>query len=157
MNRVIGLPNEYYDRAQSPVRLNKTGADTVLGGAYSVDLPGDDADSKTSSATDPDKSQGNVTAVSTADIACGQILVSKGIYADDDGGEFVEGEGVVVNALVDGTTDVAAGDALKAQNAGTSFIKATVGTDRFHAIALKAQTTNSAVLIPVLLYSSGRR
>jgi len=155
--RTIGLSNEYYDRNEAPRRTNKTGSDTVVGGVYSVDLPGDDADSQTSSAADPNKSQGNVTAVSTADIAAGELIVAEEIVADDADGRFCEGEGVVVNVLVDGTTDVAAGDPVKAQNASTSVIKATVGTDRFHGICLVAQTSSTPTLCPVLWFSSGRR
>jgi len=52
--------------------------------------------------------------------------------------------------LVDGTTDVAAGDYLEVINAGTSAIKdGTTRTVNCIAMALEAQTTNSAVLIDV--------
>ena len=53
-------------------------------------------------------------------------------------------------ALVDGTADVVAGDALEVLNTGTAFIKAASARDlATGAIAGEAQAANEAVLIDV--------
>lgn len=53
--------------------------------------------------------------------------------------------------LVDGTTDVAAAEALEVLNTGTAWIKAGTARDlSTGAIALAAQAANSAVLVDVL-------
>lgn len=57
-----------------------------------------------------------------------------------------------VNALVEGTTDVAVGDYLEVLNTELSFKKdATARSTNSVAIAQAAQATNSAVLTPVYL------
>lgn len=55
-------------------------------------------------------------------------------------------------ALVDGTTDVAAGDSLEVLNTGTAFVKDTTARSALSgAIALEAQAANEAVLVDVEL------
>lgn len=153
MNKIIGLPGSQYDSNNAaPVRTNRTGGAALVGGAYVVDLHTSATESTTIAL-----GQGAVVPVTTALIAAGQIVIARETTADDADGRFVEGEGVECDILVESTTDIAKGDALKPVNAQAYLVKATVGTDRFHAIALEARTANDTGLIRCLLYSSGRR
>ncbi len=130
---------------------NRTGAATVKGGVYFVDSSRSEAES-----TDVPTALGNVTAVTTALMATSTtLIVADGIYADNAPGIFGESyDGGVFDILVDGTTDVAAGDFLKPVNAATYMVKAAAG-ETYWAKALEARTTNSAALVKCRLYSQG--
>jgi hypothetical protein len=140
------------DQAGSELLNNRTGATSVQGGSGALDVAQTQGES-----TSIGLALTNVTPVTTAIIAAGVIGVweSAGVV-DNAKGRFIIGEGVQCVLNVDGTTDVAKGDALKAVNAGDHFVKATVGTDRYHAIALEARTANSEGPVRALLFSSGR-
>ena len=131
---------------------NRTGATSVLGGTAAVDVA--QAESESDSIIN---GLGNAKAVSTALMAAGLIGVwEKAGIADNAAGGLIIGEGVRCKVNVDSTTDISKGDALKCVNAGDHMVKATTGTDRYHAIALEARTSNDEGTIEALLFSSGR-
>lgn len=140
-------------QASASLRFNRTGATSVQGGTGALDLTQTQSES-----SNIGNAESNVTPVTTALIAAGVIgfWISAGV-ADNKAGYFVVGEGVICDVNVDSTTDIAKGDALKAVNAGDHMVKATVGTDRYHAIALEARTADTEGSIRCIVFSSGRR
>jgi hypothetical protein len=128
---------------------NVSGTDTVAGGVYALDLGA--ADSDTSGAADPIRAaQQNLVGVLTANLGGILVVTPKIIKAGEIGEAVISGP---VKVLVDGTTDVAKINRLKASNASTSLSKASaaVGSvDIGVGVALEAQAADSAVLIWVL-------
>jgi len=121
---------------------------TVRGGIYAVDLHQSDAASTTVA-----KGTENLVPVTTALIATGFLLVADAIVADNAAANVNFGIGVEVNLLVESTTDIAKGDALKAVNAQAYAVKATPATDRYHFIALEARTANDTGIIKAVMVS----
>jgi hypothetical protein len=152
MIRTIGTPGFPLSEGQEAILLtNRTGATSVLGGTCAIDLPQADGDSTTLRL-----GLSNVVAASTALMAVGFIgLWATAGVADNADGRVIFGHGVLCQANVDSTTDIAKGDALKCVNAGDHLVKATPGTDRYHAIALEARTANTEGPIWVMLFSAG--
>lgn len=125
--------------------INKTGGALVKGGVYALDVNQADAYSTTAQ-----KSLFALKAVAAGNINGVLVVAEKATPS----GEV--GEGVVFgpcDALVEGTTDVAAGDRLKATAAQNYLAKASaaVGSvDVGVGMACGAQAANSSVLTKVL-------
>jgi hypothetical protein len=134
------------------VKTNRSGSTMNRGAALALDLRQSDSNS-----TDTFSGIGNMVTPVAGDIAGGEIVVAFEDIASAAAGKVFVGEGVYVAALrVDASSvNIAKGDKLKITASNVDFAKATVGTDRWHAIALSAATTDNA-LIPAILYSSGR-
>jgi hypothetical protein len=134
---------------------NRTGATSAKGGGGQLDLAQNESQSSSIALA-----LSNVTGVTTGGIAAGMIGVwSRTGFADDTPGEFILGEGVEVDMLVDPTgAAISKMDPLKGQNGSVNFVKATAGTDRYHGIALESKATNAAVAtLRAILFSSGRK
>ncbi len=122
------------------IGINQTGSAMVLGGVYAVDITGSAAAS-----TDPDSNLTSIVAVATANLR-GFLVVAESAVAAGAAAVFtIVGR---VLALVDGTTDVAEGDALIAQNASPNLIKQS-GLFVAAGIALVPQTTNAGTLTDI--------
>jgi hypothetical protein len=126
--------------------VNKTGGALVKGGVYALDVSG-------SVATTVREKLSFVVAVSAANID-GFLVVATKALADGE-----TGEGVIqgpVDALVDGdTTDVAAGDRLKAVAASTSLIKASEAVGSTDIAVGKALEANAGVAALKSIYFMG--
>jgi len=125
--------------------INRTGAALVKGGVYALDLTKGATESTTARA-----GAYNLVAVATAHLAAGILVVAEAATPDDE-----EGQGVIfgpAKVLVEGTTDVAAGDRLKAVNAQNYLQKASAAVGSIDVgvgVARDAQAANSAVLTDV--------
>jgi hypothetical protein len=128
---------------------NVKGSVTVAGGVYALDIRAGDAD--TSGATDPVRAaQGNIVAVATLDLPGILVITPKAIADGDVGEAIISGP---VKARVEGTTAVAKGDRLKANNAQNYLTKASAAAgsvDVGVAIALEAQAVAAVVVIYVI-------
>lgn len=127
---------------------NRTGVTLTKGGVYAIDITGSD-----STSIDANSNISNLVGVVTGNIK-GFLVVADGdtpLIANATGTVLLEG---VIGALVDGTTDVAEGDSLIAQNGSINMIKqgATTTTPGC-ALALDAQTANAGTL--TLTYFNG--
>lgn len=123
--------------------VNKTGAALVKGGIYALDIT-------KVSATTLAQQLSYITGAVTANMG-GILVVSETTTANGDECQVVVSG--PVKALVDGTTDVAIGDRLKAVTATTALVKASaaVGSvDVGVGIALAARATDSAGLLDIL-------
>lgn len=167
MERTIGHPGAHYNKGGPSPRYNRTGATLVAGGVGFIDLSQSDAASTT-----PETAMDNVVAISTALIAIQPRLVVAAqvpnLAADDEKGQFIEGDGVECLILVESTTDILKGDWLKPVNAQVYLVKGSIGAiidntgsagtyDYVYAQALEGRTANDTGLIRCLLFSSGKR
>lgn len=118
---------------------NKTGGALVVGGVYALDITG-------SIATTVREKLTFVVAVSAGNLKGILVVATKALAEGDTGEAVVFGP---VDALVDGgTTDVAAGDRLKAVAASNALIKAgeaAGSVDTAVAKALEANTGAAAL------------
>jgi hypothetical protein len=137
------------DECEQQAFFNRSGGATVEGEVYTRDIKRSATESTTVRTA-----LSNLVDPATANLAQ-PIAVAQGVVADDDSNLFVtKGR---CKALVNGTTDVAAGDYLKTTNGSNAFSKATfaVGSVEFaYARALEAQTADSNVLIEVEIFDA---
>lgn len=165
--RTIQTTTAHYNKGSVSTRYNRTGATLVEGAVGFIDAAQGDGDSGSVEA-----GLDNVVAISTARIAIQpRLVVAAGVpnfAADNERGQFIEGDGVECLILVESTTDIAAGDWLKPVNAQVYMVKGNIGAiidntgssgtyDYVYAQALQARTADSAGLIRCLLYSGGKR
>jgi hypothetical protein len=119
---------------------NRTGATLTLGGVYAIDITGGATES-----TDPDSNTADIVACATGNLR-GFLVVADAATVDDAVGVFtLKGR---CKALVDGTTDVAEGDALIPQNASPNLIKQ-AGLFVACGMALEAQATDAGTLTDI--------
>lgn len=130
--------------------LNKTGGTLTKYGVYALDIEATDGDT-TSNA----KRLSHLTAVTTATIAAGVLVVAQEAAADDAATNVVVWGYTLLRA--NGTTAISDSDPLKAQNASAVTIKATAGTDRFHAVSLEDYSTAADGDIAVIWNGEGNR
>lgn len=120
---------------------NVTATDTVAGGVYALDITAIDAE--TSGASDPVRAGlGHLVAVATANLGGILVVTPKVIKAGELGEAIISGP---VKVKVNGTTDIAKGDRLKASNASAVLTKASAAagsTDIGIGLALQAFATD---------------
>lgn len=149
--RTIGLPTEFFGSIQeAPVRFNRCGAATKVGGIYLVDLHQADAASTT-----PHLGAGNIILPTTAGNLVGFHVIALDAVADDADLRTAQGDGLMLRAFVDATSAITKGDGLKIVNGADHMVKATAGTDRINAIAMETKGSGTG-LIWVLFYSTGK-
>ncbi|HWP40861.1 MAG TPA: hypothetical protein VNL70_08040 [Tepidisphaeraceae bacterium] len=121
---------------------------TVANGVYALDVTASGGD--TSGAADPVRAAaGNIVAVSTANLGTILVITPKPIRPGEVGEAIVRGPAKV---LVNGTTDIAKGDRLKASNGSAVLTKASSAagsTDIGVACAREAFTTDGDGTIKV--------
>lgn len=122
--------------------INRTGSTLTVGGVYALDLPGANSNS-----TDAESNLTSLVLVTAGNIN-GQLVVALDAVLADLPGKFMSiGR---VQGLVDGTTDVAEGDALVAQIGSINLRLGKSGDGaRPCAQALAAQTANAGTLTDI--------
>jgi len=114
--------------------VNQTGAVLVVGGCYALDV----TNTQAVAAPFADTDLYNLVAVATANLRGIMVIADSAIAIGATGNCVLTGR---VQALVDGTTNVASGDALIAQNGSPNLIKqGSTATTPACGMALAAQT-----------------
>lgn len=149
---ISAFPGDVLPNTPGFVHNNRTGATTVKGGVGFVDDAASDA------ATTTTYGQDNVVAVTLARIVAGThrlAVWAVGSTADDGAERAVVGDDLIVDLLVNSTTDIAKGDPLIPVASGDHMVKGSIG-NKFYAVALEARTANDEGTIKARLFSSGR-
>jgi hypothetical protein len=135
-----------YKKRVTILGYNRTGGTVTVGGVYSVDGTGSATESTTAQTNHE-----NIVACATANLRQDKVVALSAL-ADDALGEWLlKG---VESVLVDGTTNVAEGDALVPQNASVNLIGQAAGSLVMPCgIALDAQATDAGTL--TLVYFNG--
>lgn len=130
------------------ILLVPSGITTAVGGIYALNTTVITSGSLTTIAA--------VAAGDLLGIKSGILLVAMEIVVGATGGVPCRFKFASANVpiLLEGTTDVVAGDFLKAVDAQAYLVKASGAADRAIAIALAGQTANSAVLTNCMLLGS---
>ncbi len=117
---------------------NVTATSAVAGGIYALDIPA--ADSDTNGAANVVRAElGNLVAVTSANLHGVLAIPSKKILPGETGSAVIAG---FVSVKVNGTTDIAKGDRLKA-SAGSAVLTKATTNDVGVGLALEAFTTNA--------------
>jgi hypothetical protein len=124
------------------VGVNRTGAALTIGGVYALDTTWTDA----TNSTDADSALTNIVSVATANLRGFNVIAENAAEAAAQCTVLVTGR---ISALVDGTTDVAVGDPLIAQNGSINLVKQGTSTTPASGIALEARTTNAGTLTDI--------
>lgn len=148
--RTIGIQGigSFEGPGNAPRFFNRTGAATALGYVGFVDDIQSDAASTTLAL-----GLAGIVKPATAHLTqpgrIPAVCVEAGVADDGEGRWAVaqDASGLVIQILVESTTDVALGDPLKIVDAQYYLVKATTGADEFVAIALEAKTANSAAVM----------